>query len=155
METIVTLNCNGLKANFAYVKQLIRNYKCIYLTETWTQKSESHIFSEFEKEFFIVPVFARRHNSGRPFGGTAFLLKRNSFSHSDVIIQEDRVTVIRTTLHNTNIILTGVYLPPSGSDNYIENYRTHLATIQGIHRQFSTTCESIIIGDFQCCPTVV
>ena len=55
---------------------------------------------------------------------------------------------------NSSFVITGVYLPPSGSPNYIEKYKTQLSTIQGIHRQFSSTSESIIMGDFQCCPEV-
>ena len=151
---VVTLNCNGLKGNFVYVKDLANKFDCIFLTETWILRSEQHLLSDFEQKFTIIPVYANKHNTGRPFGGTVLLLNRKMFTSVDIIILENHITIVKTMLKNISLIITGVYLPSTGSENYIDNYKVQLATIQGIHTQFSSSSESIILGDFQCCPDI-
>ena len=68
---LVTLNCNGLKGNFVYAKDFASNYDCIFLTETWILKSENHLLSDFEEKFNVIPVYANKNNSGRPYEGTS------------------------------------------------------------------------------------
>ena len=82
------------------------------------------------------------------------LLNRKIFYETDIIMQEYHLTIVKVKLLNFNILITGVYLLSSGSNDFIENYKIQLATIQGIHEQFSSLEESIILGDFQCCPAV-
>ena len=46
-------------------------------------------------------------------------------------------------------------MPSSNSPNFTENYIVQLATISGMQQQLLSSSESIILGDFQCCPSVV
>ena len=126
----------------------------MYLTETWLLKSEEHSLHEFEADFIIITVPATKLTTGRPFGGTILLLNRHKFFQTDVITQEMNTTTVTTHLFDTSLTLSGVYMPTSNTTDYIEVYKTQLSTLTGIHTQFATTSESIILGDFQCFPKV-
>lgn len=150
----VTLNCNGLKSNFVYTKELISQHHCIFLTETWLVTSEEHLLSEFNSRFKIITVPAKKKNAGRPFGGTALLLDRTIFDKTDIIILEDHLTIVKTIFNDISLTITGVYLPSTNSNDYIENYKTQLSIISGTHQQLLSSSEVIILGDFQSCPTI-
>ena len=73
----------------------------IFLTETWILKSEKHLLSDFEEKFNVIPVYANKHNTGRPYGGTVLLLNRKLFKSIDIILLEDHVTITKTKLGAT------------------------------------------------------
>ena len=101
VNNFITFNCFGLKSNSLYVEQTILRYDCIYLTETWLLSVEEHLLNKFKRDFHIITVPARKNSSGRPFGGTALLIRRTNFIETDIIFQEEHFTTIKTVLDNS------------------------------------------------------
>ena len=148
----IALNCYGFKSKYLYINNIITGHDCIHLSETWLTQSEAHLIHNYKKDFYICFQPANKQNAGKPFGGTILLLCKKKFHNPVTIFQEDYMTSIQTTLNNQPLIITGVYLQSINKSDYIDTYRSQLASITGILNQFSSTSESIILGDFQSCP---
>jgi len=150
---IISINCNGYKANSLYTDKLTKSYDCIHLSETWLSQSEFHLLHQYKKDFHLILQPANRHEFGRPFGGTALFLRRKKFQKVDTIIMEDHLTAVKTSHNNHSLIVMGVYLQSTNNkSDYISTYTTQLATLTGIIDQFNHIADPIILGDFQCCP---
>ena len=53
-----------------------------------------------------------------------------------------------------SLLVVGVYLQSSTSNSdYISSYQNQLDIISGTIKHFEESCETIIMGDFQCCPS--
>ena len=44
---LVSLDCNGFKANSHYITLLMQNYDIIFLCETWLLESEKHLLHNY------------------------------------------------------------------------------------------------------------
>jgi len=146
---IISINCNGYKANSLYTDKLTKSYDCIHLSETWLSQSEFHLLHQYKKDFHLILQPANRHEFGRPFGGTALFLRRKKFQKVDTIIMEDHLTAVKTSHNNHSLIVMGVYLQSTNNkSDYISTYTTQLATLTGIIDQFNHIADPIILGDF-------
>ena len=151
----LALNCSGYKANCTYIDSLTQTYDCLFLNELWITKAEEHLLNHYKKEFRTIFQPARKHHTGRPFGGTALLLRKRTFQNTINIMQEDFLTTVKTSINNMQILISGVYLQSiSSNTDHTDIYRSQLATLTGITEQFSDSCETIILGDFQSYPII-
>eukprot|EP00111_Clytia_hemisphaerica_P019553 TCONS_00057647-protein len=157
MDTTTTkltaLNCHGFKTNSDYINLLTTSYDIIYLSELWITESEKHLLNSFNIDFNVYFQPAAQGESGRPFGGTALLI-RKSLPKPELIMKNDFTTIIKIQLRNYALLLIGVYLQStSKTSNFKDIYASQLASVGGIIKQFSNSTEPIILGDFQSCPS--
>ena len=121
---IISLNCNGYKSNFVYTDTIIKNNDCIHLSETWITQSESHLLHRYKNDFNLTICPAKRHEHGRPFGGTVLLLRKKKFTTIDKIFQEDHLTCIKATFNNRQLLLMVYLQPTSSNSSYVDIYKT-------------------------------
>ena len=151
----LALNCGGYKANSMYIDSLTNSYDCIFLNELWITKAEEHLLNHYKSKFKSIFQPARKNHTGRPFGGTILLLRKESFQNTITIMQEDFLTTVKASINNMQILISGVYLQSiSSNTEHSDIYRSQLATLTGITEQFSDSCQTIILGDFQSYPKV-
>lgn len=77
---ICSFNTNGAKRNLNFLQLLINQNDFIFLCETWLLDHESHKFLNSLSSTHLV--FHKSDMSvspvrGRPFGGRAFIIKKN------------------------------------------------------------------------------
>lgn len=151
----ISLNCYGYKGNCVYIDKLTKTHDCLSLSELWLTQSEFHLLHNYKNDFHIFFQPAKQLEHGRPFGGTALMMRKSKFSNVDTIIQENYVTAVRAKHKNRTLLVFGVYLQSTNSSiDYIETYNTQLASLSGIMNQFIDTADPILLGDFQSCPYV-
>lgn len=149
----ITLNCHGFKSNSTYITKISQSYDIIYLSELWITEAEKHLLHNYNHNFHVLFQPAIQGISGRPFGGTALLIKK-TLPKPDLILKNDFSTCVKLNLKRHNLLIMGVYLQSTSKDpNCKETYFSQLATISGIIKQFINSTEPIILGDFQSCPT--
>ena len=149
----LAFNCNGLKSNTAYINQLIANHDILFLSELWIQESEKHLIHNYRKDFNIIFTPGKRGAIGRPYGGNILLIRKSLQIKSELILQEEFTTIMKLDFENLSLLLVGVYLQSITKFNDCINiYQNQLDTINGTLKHFEESCETIIMGDFQCCP---
>jgi len=83
------------------------------------------------------------------------LLVKKTLPTPELIMQEDYATVAKITSNDLSIHIIGVYLQSvTNKPNFHEIYSMQLANISGIIKQFEATSEILMLGDFQCCPSI-
>ena len=151
--SFISLNCYGYKGNCIYIDNLAKSYDCLSLSELWLTQSEFHLLHHFKKDFTIIFHPATQQEHGRPFGGTALLLRKSKFKNTTTILKEDYVSAVQTSLSNRKFVVMSLYLQCiSAKADYLQIYRSQLASLTGIINQFTDTADPILLGDFQCCP---
>ena len=150
---VVSFNCNGFKANHQYIVSLTQSFDVIFLCETWLLESEKQLLHNFKSDFSIYFTPGNKHDSGRPYGGNALFVRNSLVRRINLILQEDFATIVKVDTNSLSLLLTGVYLKSSNSENYKNLYQNQIDTISGTLSHFEECCEFVIIGDFQCCPS--
>ena len=152
---IISLNCNGYKSNHHYIDSLlIPNFDIIFLCETWLLDSEKHLLHNYKSDFSVYFTPGKKHHSGRPFGGNTLFIRNSSIQKVDLILKEDYATTVKIDTDSSSYLLTGVYLQSTSSDpDYLDVYQEQINTIARTFKHFEDCCETIVLGDFQSCPT--
>ena len=152
---LITLNCNGFKSNSTFIDKIIHQNDCIFLNELWLTHAEKHLLHDYKRDFHVFYTPAKQGSSSRPYGGTALLLRKTIHSKSELILQEDYTTIVKTMHSSTDnpILFIGVYLQCiSNTCDYKNIYETQLNTIKGIIHHFIDDSSIIMFGDFQSFP---
>eukprot|EP00111_Clytia_hemisphaerica_P013383 TCONS_00039306-protein len=150
----IALNCSGYKANSAYVDSLTNTYDCLFLNELWITKTEEHLLNHYKNKFKTIFQPAKKSNTGRPSGGTVLLLSKQAFHNTVTIIQEDFLTTVKLSSTTLKFLSPEYIFNQPQNTECTDIYRSQLATLTGITEQFSESCETIILGDFQSYPKV-
>jgi len=149
--TAVSYNLHGLNQGISGIKELMDGLSpdVIMVQEHWQTTDNLHRLSDISDNYFMFGSSAMDTRvgegplSGRPFGGTAILIK-NKFSGCAVSVATgDRFTVVKVT----NWLIICVYLPCTGSDNRLLVYGDTLHEIQSIIAAHND-CDCLIGGDF-------
>ena len=149
----ISLNCHGIKANFKYIDFLSSTYDIIFLSETWITETEKILLHNFQKDFYIFFEPAKQGLTGRPYGGTAMMIKR-TLPSPELLSKTDFNTTVKIPLKNYDLLIIGVYLQSvNNNPNVRDIYSSQLSNIGGTIKQFENSSECIILGDFQSCPT--
>ena len=131
---------------------LVKSYDCLSLSELWLTQSEFHLLRHLKKDFTIIFHTATQQEHGRSFGDTALLLSKSNFKDTPTILKEDCVSAVHTSLSSRNIVVLSLYLQCiSAKADYLQIYRSQLASLTGIIKQFTDFTDPILLGDFQCC----
>jgi len=124
--SVCTFNCRSAKSSLSELYQLCEVYDIVCIQEHWLLPFELNILSKLNINFLSVSTSAVRIDnevlSGRPYGGTAILYKRN-LSHAITVLNESRISAL--VLHTTNgpVLLVSVYMPTEyGSLECAEEY---------------------------------
>jgi len=85
----LSLNCHGLSSDIiSYLRSVVCNYDFIILQETWLSHANSHRLGDISNDFVYFHSSAMEDRllsgvfSGRPFGGTAILVRSVFFQQS-------------------------------------------------------------------------
>ena len=70
-----------------------------------------------------------------------------------LILQENFATIVKVDTNSLSLLLTGVYLQSSNSENYKTIYQNQIDTISGTLSHFEECCEFVVFGDFRSCPS--
>jgi len=149
--TAVSYNLHGLNQGISGIKELMDGLSpdVIMVQEHWQTTDNLHRLSDISDNYFMFGSSAMDTRvgegplSGRPFGGTAILIK-NKFSGCAVSVATgDRFTVVKVT----NWLIICVYLPCTGSDNRLLVYGDTLHEIQSIIAAHNDR-DCLIGGDF-------
>ena len=149
---ITAFNCNGLKNNIIYIKQLQFSYSIIFLEETWCRtKSEfTNIIgvNEYFKLYFKSTMSTNEQAlAGRPYGGIGWIINKDIGNHT-VIFVSDRISYIKFD----KICLIGVYLT-SNDNTYTSHSELELQLItlsQLFNGLTNQQLDVLIFGDFNC-----
>ena len=152
--TLCTFNCQSFKSNATFVSSLVESYDIIFLCEHWLSKLEYFLINDQAKTTHSLLFHdANKREQGRPFGGNAFLIRKNSFQNINTIYKDDHIFAIKLEQNRTNIFIIGIYLSSSRNDQTsLEEYSNQLDIIKGIINNFEDEGEIIIVGDFQSFP---
>ena len=124
-----------------------------YQSSLWLTQSEFHLLRHFKRDFTIIFHPAVQQEHGRPFGGTALLLRKSKFKNPSINLKEDYVSAVQTSLSNRTFVIMSLYLQSiSSKPDYLQTYQSQLASLTGIINQFADSADPILLGDFQCCP---
>ena len=149
----VGLNCHGFKTNADYIKGLSESHEILFLSELWITEAEKTLLHNYNKDFNIYFQPANQGLSGRPYGGTALLIKK-SLPAPELIQKNEYATIVKLKLQNFDLLVIGVYLQSTSSNStFKDRYYAQLSNIGGMIKQFENTSETIILGDLQSCPS--
>ena len=97
--SVCTFNCRSAKSSLSELCQLCEVYDIVCIQEHWLLPFELNILSQLNLIFLSVSTSAVRIDnevlSGRPYGGTAILYKRN-LSHAITVLDanEPRMSAV-------------------------------------------------------------
>jgi exonuclease III len=149
--SVVSYNLHGLNQGLPGINHLIDTMSpdVIMNQEHWLTSENLHKLSDISDNYFMIgssamdnclasgPLF------GRPFGGTAVLIKKEFINVTVNIATSERYCVVRIA----NWLLINVYLPCSGTPNRILLLNDILCEIQGIILN-NHDCDCLFAGDF-------
>ena len=144
-------NCRSVKNCHFSVNELTRVSDVVCLQETWLPVQESDYLSSINSEFTyyaVSPVDLSNHLlTGRPFGGVAFLYRKNLASCIQRIdISNDRIICIDMKLDDNCIRVINCYLPYFNGYNDAE-YIDCLAKIHCLITEHPNG-NVLVVGDF-------
>ena len=117
---VMFLNCHGLNVgNVNYLARLSANVDFMLLQETWLSNCASYKLQTISPDFtwhHSSSMEDKIHNnflSGRPFGGTAVLIRKDlAISCRRVITDNPRITsVCLSSVGNADVVISSVYMP--------------------------------------------
>jgi len=130
------------------------NFDIILLQETWLYSFEEPMISEMFKNYHSISSSAMKsykHCRGRPYGGTAILIKEDYKSIIlSVDISDPRLLTIKFSKSYGELLLINVYLPCYSLQNE-EVIHKYLVKLERIVSQHDGPV--LVIGDFNMSPT--
>ncbi|CAF1091906.1 unnamed protein product [Brachionus calyciflorus] len=148
---IVTLNCNGLRNNIMYVKELQYKHDIFFMQEMWCEDKAQVTnllgnHKNYKIQFISGMEKKRKKTRGRGYGGIGWVINKRINNYKVTFIN-NRISIFK--LNEYGVI--GVYL--TANDNKSakklikENEFIQLSNIiNELKKQFKVIC----IGDFNC-----
>ena len=140
--TVLSLNCHGFNAGtVAYLKRVSVGVDVIMLQETWLSDITCNRISESLHEFEVCHSSAMElklssgFRCGRPFGGTALLIRKSVASDWYRIVTNDpSLCAVCCKLRNgQSVVFSSVYMPyDDGSRDRAIAYEAVIGSMQGV-----------------------
>ncbi len=152
MISFMSWNCQGIKANVHWLNTIMNNIDVIALQETWLFEHEDR-FLMFNDNYKCISCSAMpndRKLTGRPYGGLAFIIKKELMCKVKIVKRDSRLLAISIEADQKNILVVNTYFPVNSRQNeqLISMYFGKLSALLIDH------CEnSVILGDFNISPT--
>lgn len=156
---ICSFNCRGLNSvKKEYInRNILVDGKChfLFLQEHWL--SESQLDEELGsicQDFLTTGVSgfdSRDVLSGRPYGGTGILWRRDLRAKVSVVLTKSlRLSAIRVCIDEINFLLINVYMPYEDDDVKSDVFNNELVVIADLIGQHPDCHVIIGGGGFQC-----
>ena len=147
---VISYNLHGFNQGRTGIKDLmdILNPDFIMVQEHWLFPSSLFKLDEIHDEYIsfgssaMTDVLGQGPFYGRPYGGTAIIMKRDVASFAHNIISNDRITAVKFS----NWLLINVYMPCVGTANRQLLCNNILDEIQGLILTYPD-CKCLIGGD--------
>jgi len=156
----LSLNCHGFnKATLCYLQSVITDYDIVLLQETWLSNQTSHVLDNIHPGFNVYHTSAMEHKltsglvTGRPFGGTAILVRENVFKQiTPLTVNTVRATAICcSSPGQRNLVVMSVYMPWDDRSLYQhDEYVFTVGCIQAIV-DAHPDCNFLFGGDWNLC----
>jgi len=155
----LSLNCHGINDSIiSYLRRIIVGYDIVLLQETWLSEFSCKRLADISPDFVFFHSSAMEEKlcsgilSGRPFGGTAILVRQCFASSISVLpCNNPRITAIKFCCSNReqqNIVICSVYMPYNDrSVDQIVEYNSTIGIIQALIDS-NLGCLFVIGGDF-------
>jgi endonuclease/exonuclease/phosphatase family metal-dependent hydrolase len=147
---IASLNCKNYTTNFDYVNQLLSDHEIVFLQETWARDESCFGQPNEMYKVYQKSSIKENYNTGRPHGGTAWLIRNNLTSHTKVKFKSDRIS----TIEIGEITIIGVYMHynKNNDESLIEQERLMCEILSIITDATNRNGNNkiMIIGDFNC-----
>nr|XP_047127737.1 uncharacterized protein LOC124808603 [Hydra vulgaris] len=96
---------------------------------------------------------AEKKAFGRPFGGNAFIIKKDVLLSPHIIYEDDNILAIKGKNKCYNLVFIGIYLTSCrNNEESLSKYKQQLNLITSIIKNYEDVSECIIAGDFQSYP---
>ncbi|XP_065664150.1 uncharacterized protein LOC124812466 [Hydra vulgaris] len=147
-------NCQSFKLNSIYISELVKSFDIIFLSEHWLLNIELFVLKNIalptHKVFFHA---AEKKAFGRPFGGNAFIIKKDVILSPHIIYEDDNILAIKGKNKCHNLVFIGIYLTScrNNEESFSKNEQ-QLNLITSIVKNYEDVSECIIAGDFQSYP---
>nr|XP_047135144.1 uncharacterized protein LOC124812466 [Hydra vulgaris]XP_047135145.1 uncharacterized protein LOC124812466 [Hydra vulgaris] len=147
-------NCQSFKSNSIYISELVKSFDIIFLSEHWLLNIELFVLKNIalptHKVFFHA---AEKKAFGRPFGGNAFIIKKDVILSPHIIYEDDNILAIKGKNKCHNLVFIGIYLTScrNNEESFSKNEQ-QLNLITSIVKNYEDVSECIIAGDFQSYP---
>ena len=157
--SIASYNSNGLgTGRIEYIQRLIKDYDIVFLQEHWLfddaigdlEDKLNKNNSNHSNDVSVYGVSGMEPNTmlcGRPYGGVAFLWKRNLKCHViPVPTGSRRIACVDIVFNDIHVLMFNVYMPTDEVSNDIS-----LAEYESVLNVISETCsernsDGILIG---------
>jgi len=153
---VLTWNMQGFKTNYGWLQQFHSQYDVILLQETWLFSFESNLIENSFRNYRCICASSMPDSKnglrGRPYGGTAILIKKQFESCIiEIDTSDPRVLCVLLQTAKGKLLITNVYLPCNSpeNDNLITEYYGKIEC-----RIRSHDCEVLVMGDFNVSPAV-
>ena len=157
--SFVTFNMHGFNQGWTTVRDLSmkNNPEIFLLQEHWLLPSNIQLFEQTFPDYFCFGSSAMGHQtesgilSGRPFGGTAFLIQKRLQKFTKTIVAADRFCVVKVF----DFLLVNVYFPCAGTTDRMLIIDDTLCDITAIFDEYHD-CKVLLGGDLNCdldCPS--
>lgn len=146
---ICSYNMHGYNQGRSFLSELCSLCHVILLQEHWLQPAECDKLRLLNNDFITVSTSAMDTAvqtgivRGRPFGGVGIMIHKRLASTMVKLLCSERLIIIRIG----SLLLVNVYLPPSGTDLYVEAVSDVLFHISNVLEQQNSTYV-VIGGDF-------
>jgi exonuclease III len=133
---VVSYNLHGFNQGFPGIRDMISDLSpdVFMIQEHWLTPDNLHKLSDISNDYFVFGSSAMSACvsagplRGRPFGGTALLIKKKHASATLNIVSVDRFTAVSLA----NYLLISVYMPCSGTDQRILLYTDVMHKLQAL-----------------------
>jgi len=153
----LSLNCHGLSDDVvSYLHSIISEFDFVLLQETWLSNFNSHTLNNISDDFIHFHNSAMETKlrsgflTGRPFGGTAILVRR-CFADKVSVVPSDnpRITAVCCAFSGQpDLFIGSVYMPWNDrSIHQLDEYESSMGDLQALldsHRG----CMFVIGGDW-------
>jgi hypothetical protein len=148
---VVSYNLHGYNQGCPGIKDIIKTLSpdVIMVQEHWLYSSNLSKLNDISSEYFYFGSSAMDDCVsvgpfyGRPFGGTAIMIKKTLTPCTANVVSCDRFSAIKIA----NWLMVSVYMPCSGTDNRQSLYVDILQEIQALLYTYPD-CDYLIGGDF-------
>ena len=144
---IKSLNTQGLKSNTTHVSQLTENTDILFISEHWLSNAEKIILQNINKNGLHHIIFsgAEKQESGRPFGGNCFFVRKSVAEKVNVVHQDKNILAIQLKSSTVNLVIVGVYLTCYRDRSSKEDFSDQLNTITSIMEMYADESEIILM----------
>ncbi len=151
---IVSFNCRSLKKSLVEIQELCDTHDIVLLQEHWLLPFELSMLNTIHSSYVANGQSAVNLSddvlSGRPYGGTAILYRKNLASYcKPFVIESDRMSAV---MLGKKRLLLNVYMPTNyNDDESMEEYQICCGKIKSLLTDSSIE-EILIAGDFNAQP---